>query len=131
VIDETVRQLRESGLETENELNELRRLPKVSTKEARKLLGPLADSIPTPSALPEFADPCPPGTIPDTRGNTKAAKNRRKRERAQATSSTPATTEATTTTITPAPDTVAPGDGTGDSDSDTSSTPVPKGCVAL
>jgi hypothetical protein len=120
IIDETVRQLRESGLQTDNELNELRRLPKVSEKEARKLLGPMADSIPTPQALPEYADPCPPGTVPDTRGNAKAAKNRRKRAARSTT-----TTAAPSTTL--APDTAL--------DDGTVETPapavVPEGCVAL
>jgi hypothetical protein len=129
IMDETVRQLRESGLETDNELNALRRLPKISEKEARKLLGPLADSLATPRALLEFADPCPPGTIPDTRGNAKAAKNRKKREGAST------TTSITTTTV--APDsTVADGDADADvganADVDTPAPAVvPEGCVAL
>ena len=63
IVDETVRQLRESGLETDNQLNALRRLPKISEKEARKLLGPLADSMTTPRA-PGIRRPVPAGTDP-------------------------------------------------------------------
>lgn len=126
IMDETVRQLRESGLETDNELNALRRLPKISEKEARRLLGPLADSMPTPRALVDFADPCPPGSIPDTRGNKKAAKNRKQQERAN-----PSTTTSAATTTT----TVAPDPTVDDATPDTPDTPVPasvpEGCVAL
>lgn len=123
VIDETVRQLRVSGLQTDNELNELRRLPKVSEQEAVKLLGPLAHSLATPKALVEFADPCPPGTVPDTTGDKQAAKNRRKREAKRAKRATTTTTAPTApaTTTTPAAD-------------DTTETPppavIPQGCVA-
>ena len=59
IVDETVRQLRESGLETDNQLNALRRLPKISEKEARKLLGPLADSMTTPARAPGIRRPVP------------------------------------------------------------------------
>ena len=45
-----VKQLRAREQLTDAELNALRRLPKISEAEARKLLGPLADSIPTPTA---------------------------------------------------------------------------------
>lgn len=128
VMDETVRQLRESGIQTDNELNELRRLPKVSEKEARKLLGPLADSMATPRSLAEFADPCPPGTVPDTRGNKKAAKNRKQQERANPST----TTSATTTTTTVAPDPTADDPTVDDATTDTPvPASVPEGCVAL
>jgi hypothetical protein len=131
VIDETVRQLRDSGLESENELNELRRLPKVSEKEARRLLGPLADSIPTPRALPDYADPCPPGTEPDTSGNAKAAKNRKQREKRASASTTTSTTTPTTTTV--APDiSVAPDATPIDGDTEIPAPAVvPEGCRAL
>jgi hypothetical protein len=91
VIDETVRQLRASGLATENEVNELRRLPRISDSEARRLLGPLADSIPTPVDLPALANPCPPGTRPD-RTARDAAKKTKKGKRAASTTSSSTTT---------------------------------------
>ncbi len=133
VMNETVRQLRESGLQTDNELNELRRLPKVSEEEARKLLGPLADSMATPRSLVEFANPCPPGTVPDTRGNKKAAKNRKQREGARTTTSSPTTSTTSTTTTTVAPDpTVADADADAGADLDPPPPAVvPEGCVAL
>ena len=62
VIDETIHQLRTRDLATEAQLNELRRLPKISEAKARALLGPLADSIPTPTGLKAIADPCPPSS---------------------------------------------------------------------
>lgn len=66
VIDETIRQLREIGEYTDAEANELRRLPKVDEAEARRLLGPLADAIPTPRDLERLADPAAPDEVPTT-----------------------------------------------------------------
>lgn len=81
IINETVHQLRTRDLVTEAELNELRRLPKISEAKARTLLGPLADSIPTPRDLNTLADPCPP-TASDaastTTSSTKPAKGKKR-----------------------------------------------------
>ncbi len=60
IINETVHQLRARDLVTEAQLNELRRLPRISEARARALLGPLADSMPAPRDLKTLADPCPP-----------------------------------------------------------------------
>ena len=43
--------------------NELRRLPKISEAKARRLLGPLADAVPTPATLKDYANPCAPGHV--------------------------------------------------------------------
>lgn len=91
IVDETVRQLRASGLATVNEVNELRRLPRITDAEARRMLGPLADAIPTPVDLPELANPCPPGTRPDRTAHD-AAKKRAKGKRAESTTSSSTTT---------------------------------------
>ena len=56
------------------ELNALHRLPAISETSARTLLGPLADAIPAPRALPKLASPCPPGTRPPTHAELAAAK---------------------------------------------------------
>ncbi len=48
-----------------NELDALRRLPRITDKEARTLLGPLADSIPTPKDLDKLVQP-PPEDVPTT-----------------------------------------------------------------
>jgi hypothetical protein len=101
IIDETVRQLRESGLATENEVKELRRLPKVSEEEARRLLGPLADSIPTPRGLPDIAQPCPPGSLPDNPDEAAGSAKSTKSGRGKGSSATTSSTTTTTTTTIP------------------------------
>ena len=63
------------------ELNALHRLPAISETSARTLLGPLADAIPAPRALPKLASPCPPGTRPPTHAELAAAKPRRQARR--------------------------------------------------
>jgi hypothetical protein len=92
IVNKTVRQLRASGLATENEVNELRRLPRISDAEARRLLGPLADSIPTPADLPELANPCPHGTRPDRTAHDAAKKRKQGTHAASTTSSSTTTT---------------------------------------
>ena len=59
------------------------------------LLGPLADAIPAPRALPKLASPCPPGTRPPTHAELAATKRAAKRA-AEAAKDSP-------TTTTPAP----------------------------
>jgi len=69
IVNETLRQLVDAGKVTDAEANELRRLPKISDADARELLGPLADSIPTPPGLPKLANPRaepPPSTTTTT-----------------------------------------------------------------
>ena len=63
-VSKVVQQLRDREGLTDSELQELNalhRLPRISESRARALLGPIADDIPTPRALPELASPCPPG----------------------------------------------------------------------
>jgi hypothetical protein len=93
-ITKAVNQLRDREGITDSELRELNalhRLPKISEATARKLLGPLADAIPTPTALPKMASPCPSGYHAASKAEIKAAK---KAIREGATSTTAATTEA-------------------------------------
>jgi hypothetical protein len=76
-ITKAVHQLRDREGITDSELRELNalhRLPKISDATARKLLGPLADAIPTPTELPKMASPCPPGTHAASKAELKAAK---------------------------------------------------------
>ncbi len=76
LVSKTIEQLRarEGITDAElRELNGLHRLPKISEKTARTLLGPLADSIPAPSELRTFASPCPPGTHAASKAEIKAA----------------------------------------------------------
>jgi hypothetical protein len=68
------------------ELNALHRLPKISEAKARALLGPLADAIPTPTALSKTASPCPDGYHPATRAEKKAAKKALREEASTTTS---------------------------------------------
>jgi hypothetical protein len=112
-VDETVRQLQASDQLTDAEVNELRRLPKLSEAEARQLLGPLADSIPTPRGLPRLASPCPPGTHAATDAELKADKQRAKAAATSTSTTAPSTAAgaataptAPTTTTTPPPGTV-------------------------
>jgi hypothetical protein len=79
------------------ELNALHRLPKISEATARKLLGPLADRIPTPLALRTFASPCPDGTHAASKKELEAAKRARKKAKAEAATSTTSTTTTSTT----------------------------------
>jgi hypothetical protein len=72
------------------ELNALHRLPAISETSARTLLGPLADAIPAPRALPKLASPCPPGTRPPTHAELAAAKRAAKRAKDSPTTTTPA-----------------------------------------
>ena len=65
IVSETVRQLRALDKITEAQANEYRRLPRISAAEARTLLGPLADTLPTPPDLKSLANPCPPELLPD------------------------------------------------------------------
>jgi hypothetical protein len=116
IVSKVVRQIRSREGITDAELaelNALHRLPKISDASARKLLGPLADAIPTPRALPDLADPCPPGTHPRSAAQVAAEKRARKRA---ASSSTIAPT--TTTTTAPAPEPT------------TTTLAPPSGCVA-
>jgi hypothetical protein len=104
-VTKAVKQLREREGITDSELRELNalhRLPKISDKTARKLLGPLADRIPTPRALRTFASPCPDGTHAASKKELKAAKKARKEAAAEAATST------TTTTTAPPLDAAAP-----------------------
>jgi hypothetical protein len=117
MVTKVVKQLRarEDITDAElRELNALHRLPKISEATARKLLGPLADRIPTPTALSTFASPCPPGWHAASNAEIKAAAKARKQAANDAATSTTATTTTTTstttttTTTTVAPDTTAP-----------------------
>ncbi len=68
-VNRTIEQIRDQNKITDAELRELRalhRLPRISEQEARKLLGPLADSIPTPKDLPKIANPEPEPTTTTT-----------------------------------------------------------------
>ena len=68
-VNQVVKIIRNDGKATDAELRELKalhRLPAISTKEARKLLGPLADSIPTPKDLKKIADVPPPSSTTTT-----------------------------------------------------------------
>jgi hypothetical protein len=92
------------------ELNALHRLPKISDANARKLLGQLADRIPTPVALRTFASPCPPGWHAASKKELQAAN-----KKAGADAATSTTSSTTTTTLAPdggepqpAPTTAAP-----------------------
>jgi hypothetical protein len=66
IVSKTVRQLRDAGKLTDAEANVLHRLPKISEAEARNLLGPLADAIPTPPDLKKLANPGAPHQVPST-----------------------------------------------------------------
>jgi hypothetical protein len=91
-VTKTIDQLRDKFDITDaelRELNALHRLPKISDATARALLGPLADAIPTPAALPDLASPCPDGYHAASHAEQKAAK---KEIREQATSTTTTTT---------------------------------------
>ena len=70
IINKTIKQLLAHGKITDAEANELRRLPRISDAEARKMLGPLADSIPTPPDLKNLANPRPPPPAPTTTTTT-------------------------------------------------------------
>ena len=76
------------------ELNALHRLPAISETSARALLGPLADAIPAPRALPKLASPCPPGTRPPTHAELAATKRAAKRAAERAKDSPTTTTPA-------------------------------------
>ncbi len=110
MVTKVVKQLRNRDGITDSELRELNalhRLPKISDKTARKLLGPLADRIPTPVALRTFASPCPPGTHAASNAEIKAANKDAKRAAKEGT-----TTTSTTATLPdgsqPAPTTLPP-----------------------
>ncbi len=105
MVTKVVKQLRDREGITDaelRELNALHRLPKISEATARKLLGPMADSIPVPTALRTFASPCPPGTHAASKKELKAAKQAAKEAATSTTSST------TSTTIVPAETEAAP-----------------------
>jgi len=104
MVTKVVKQLRDREGITDaelRELNALHRLPKISEATARKLLGPLADRIPTPRALRSFASPCPPGTHAASKKEIKAAEKARKEAKAAGVTSTTSTTTTTTTTLAP------------------------------
>ena len=82
---------------TDDELNELRRLPKISEEKARRLLGPLADSS-RPRALPSSPTRARRHD-PRHRGDAKAAKNRKKRRASTTTSPTTSTTTTVATRL--------------------------------
>ncbi len=68
-VSQAVRIIRNRGKATDAELRELKalhRLPSISDKEARTLLGPLADTIPTPKDLKKIADVPPPSSTTST-----------------------------------------------------------------
>jgi len=120
MVTKVVKQLRDrDGISASElrELNGLHRLPKISEKAARTLLGALADRVPTPVALRTFASPCPPGTHAASKAEIKAAKKAEK-----AAPSTTTTTSATTTT------TLAP-DGSAPAPEPTTTTLPPSGTV--
>jgi hypothetical protein len=99
LVSKTIAQLRAKEDITDAELRELRglhRLPKITEKTARKLLGSLADAIPAPSDLRGFASPCPQGFHAATKKEIKAAKRAAKQAEAN--------TSTTTTAAAPAPD---------------------------
>ena len=75
------------------ELNALRRLPKISEKEARKLLGPLADSMPTPARRSWNS----PTRARPARSHTRAMPRQPRTARSARVRST--TTSTTTTTV--------------------------------
>jgi hypothetical protein len=120
MVTKTVKQLRarEGITDAElRELNGLHRLPKISEASARKLLGPLADQIPTPRQLTTFASPCPAGTHAASKKEIKsAAKAAERAAQAETTTTTMVTPEApdstdstepaVTTTTVPAPSVV-------------------------
>ena len=115
MVSKLVRQLRNSDDITDAQLREisaLHRLPRISEATARKLLGPLADRIPTPRALPDFASPCPDGTHPASKKRIEAAKKKLAEEAATSTTSTTTTTPTTAapdgSEPTPPPATAAP-----------------------
>ncbi len=96
MVTKVVKQLRDREGITDaelRELNALHRLPKISEATARKLLGPLADRIPTPRALKTFASPCPDGTHAASQQEINAAK--RVARRAGTESTTTSTTAST------------------------------------
>ena len=102
MVTKAVKQLRDREGITDSELRELNalhRLPKISAAKARALLGPLADKVPTPTALSTFAAPCPPGTHAASKAELKAAKKAAKDAASEAATSTTSTT--TTTTLAP------------------------------
>jgi hypothetical protein len=108
MVNKAVEQLRDREGITDAELRELRglhRLPKISEAKARALLGPLADRIPTPVALREFASPCPPGTHAASDAEIKAAAKAAKAaaKAAKEADEEGATSTTTTTTTTTAP----------------------------
>jgi hypothetical protein len=78
MVSKTIDQLRAVDDITdaqERELDGLHRLPQISEADARKLLGPLSDRIPTPPALKEYASPCPDGTHAATNADIKAGRD--------------------------------------------------------
>jgi hypothetical protein len=98
MVTKAVKQLRDREGITDSELRELNalhRLPKISAATARKLLGPLADRIPTPVALRTFASPCPDGTHAASKKELKAAKQAAKEAATSTTTSTTTTTPST------------------------------------
>jgi hypothetical protein len=109
IVDKAVKQLRDSEQLTDAQFNELRRLPKISEAEARKLLGPMADSIPTPTQLSRLASPCPSGTHAPTAAEIKASKKAAKQAAKAAKEAATSTTEPPTTI---APDAAAAPDAT-------------------
>jgi hypothetical protein len=128
IVSKTIQQLSAKEDITDAELRELKglhRLPKISEKSARKLLGPLADSIPAPRELRTFASPCPNGSHPATKAEIKAAKEAAKQRAAADTTTT--TTDVTAETTAPAGTEAAPEPTT------TTAPPAPfvlDGCVA-
>ena len=107
-VTKVVNQLRDREGITDaelRELNALHRLPKISEKTARALLGPLADRIPTPVALRTFASPCPSGTHAASRAEIKAAKQAAKKAAKEGTTTTTSTTTAPPDGSPPAPTT--------------------------
>jgi hypothetical protein len=104
MVTKAVKQLRDRAGITDAELREfnaLHRLPKISEATARKLLGPLADRIPTPRGLRKVASPCPAGTHAASKKEIKADKKRRQQAEAEAATSTTTTTTPSTTSALP------------------------------
>jgi hypothetical protein len=107
-VSKAVAQLREAADITDaelRELNALHRLPKITDEQARALLGPLADRIPTPVSLKDLASPCPDGTHPASRAEVKAAAKAAKDAASGTTTSTPSTTAAVDHATSPEPTT--------------------------
>ena len=81
-VSQVVRIIRNHGKATDAELRELKalhRLPAITEQQARKLLGPLADSVPTPKDLEEDRRRAPALEHDDHDGSTRHRRTRGRR----------------------------------------------------